>query len=378
MSNGLKIYILCSLTFTSLLLSEELVYEYAIHQGANLISFPLISENYEIDYYFSDLNNNLITGSPIESNIISLITEGELTFFNEDVWVGSLSEIDSKKGYWLISDQEMTFLLTGENLTENIYYMHPGGNLISYPFSQEQSYYDAIPIVTDNISAIIGENEALYNNNGILIGSLTTFRPGKGYWFIVNDYTPFQYSMPSLSSNINHPDVLIREDELLEYNQSTLQSVFFIEKIYFSGNINEDSIELKAKCNENIVGQSTWNEEFSDIIAMGNDGFSYSIEYCSNNDEVSIENNQIPFYILDGTNSWQSNSFEILTLSDCDYGDVNFSHSLNISDVVLLIEHITSTSPFSNNHQLILADLNQDYNINVSDIIITVDQILNN
>ena len=47
-----------------------------------------------------------------------------------------LDEIDTKKGYWLISDQELTFLLTGENLTDNIYYMHPGGNLISYPFNQ--------------------------------------------------------------------------------------------------------------------------------------------------------------------------------------------------------------------------------------------------
>ena len=378
MGYAFKKYFLSLFIFSSLLLSEDLVYEYTIHEGANLVSFPLITDNYDIDYFFSDSNINLITATSLESHIISLITEGEMTFINDEQWLGSLNEIDNKKGYWFISDQDLTFLLTGENLTDNIYYMHPGGNLISYPFSQNQFYYDAIPIITDNILAILGENEALYNNNGVLIGSLTTFKPGKGYWFIVNDYTPFQYSSPSLSSNINHPNESIRDDEILEFNQSTLQSVFFIEKIFLSGIINQEHIELKAICNDNIVGQATWELEFSDLIAMGNDSFPYTTNYCSQNEEVIIENNQNSFHVLKGNNSWQSNNFEILTLSDCNYGDLNFNHNLNISDIILLIEHITSISLLSTDHQIILADVNQDENINVSDIIIIVDQILNN
>jgi len=378
MSYTIKKYFLSLFIFSSLLLSDELVYEYTIHEGANLVSFPLITDNYDVDYFFSNSNTNLITGASLESHIISLITEGEMSFLNNDQWIGSLNEIDNKKGYWLISDQELTFLLTGEDLTENIFYMHPGGNLISYPFSQDQLYYEAIPVLTDNVLAILGENEALYNNNGVLIGSLTTFKPGKGYWFIVNDYTPFQYSAPSLSSNINHPDESIRDDEILDFNQSTLQSIFFIEKIFLSGNMNEEPIELKAICNNNIVGQSTWNGEFSDLIAMGNDSFPYTANYCLENQEVTIENNQNSYHILNGNTSWQSNNFEILTLSDCDYGDLNFNHNLNISDIILLIEHITSISLLSTDHQIILADVNQDNNINVSDIIIIVDQILNN
>ena len=378
MGYAFKKYFLSIFIILSPILSEQIVYEYTIHEGANLVSFPLLTDNYDIDYFFSYSNTNLITGTSLEPHIISLITEGEMTFINNEQWLGSLDEIDNKKGYWLISNQELTFLLTGEDLTENIYYMHPGGNLISYPFSQNQLYYEAIPILTDNILAILGENEALYNNNGVLIGSLTTFKPGKGYWFIVNDYTPFQYSSPSLSSNINHPDESIRDDEILNFNQSTLQSVFFIEKIFLSGNINEEPIELKATCINNIVGQSTWNGEFSDLIAMGNDSFSYTANYCLENQEITIENEQNSYYILNGNNSWQSNNFEILTLSDCDYGDLNFSQNLNISDIILLIEHITSISLLSNDHQMILADVNKDNNINVSDIIIIVDQILNN
>tara|TARA_B100000686_G_C16707767_1_gene927335 strand:+ start:64 stop:1200 length:1137 start_codon:yes stop_codon:yes gene_type:complete len=378
MSNAFKNYFISLFVFTALLISEQLVYEYTIHTGANLVSFPLITDNYDIDYFFSDSNINLITGSSLESHIISLITEGEMTFINNDQWLGSLDEIDTKKGYWLISDQELTFLLTGENLTDNIYYMHPGGNLISYPFNQNQSYYEAIPIITDNILAILGENEALYNNNGVLIGSLTTFKPGKGYWFIVNDYTPFQYSSPSLSSHNNHPDEPIRDNEILEFNQSTLQSVFFIENIYLSGSTNESPIELKAICNDNIVGQGNWNGEFSDLIAMGDDSFPYTANYCTENEEVIIENNQNSLYVITGNNAWSSNNFEILSLSDCDYGDLNFSYNLNISDIILLIEHITSISILSTDHQIILADINQDNNINVTDIIIIVDQILNN
>ena len=111
---------------------------------------------------------------------------------------------------------------------------------------------------------------------------------------------------------------------------------------------------------------------------MGNDSFSYTANYCLENQEITIENEQNSYYILNGNNSWQSNNFEILTLSDCDYGDLNFSQNLNISDIILLIEHITSISLLSNDHQMILADVNKDNNINVSDIIIIVDQILNN
>ena len=233
-------------------------------------------------------------------------------------------------------------------------------------------------VLQEKENAFLIPEEALLSINGTWWGSLNQFHPGKGYWFIVNDYTPFQYNTPSLSSNINHPDELLRDDEILEFNQSTLQSVFFIEKIYLSGNINEEAIELKAICHNNIVGQSTWNEEFSDLIAMGNDGFSYTDNYCSDNEKINIEYNQNTFYILNGNNSWQSNNFEILTLSDCDYGDLNFNHYLNISDIILLIEHITSISLLSNDHQIILADVNQDYSINVTDIIIIVDQILNN
>ena len=107
MGYAFKKYFLSIFIILSPILSEQIVYEYTIHEGANLVSFPLLTDNYDIDYFFSDSNTNLITGTSLESHIISLITEGEMTFINNEQWLGSLDEIDNKKGYWLISNQEL-------------------------------------------------------------------------------------------------------------------------------------------------------------------------------------------------------------------------------------------------------------------------------
>ena len=73
---------------------------------------------------------------------------------------------------------------------------------------------------------------------------------------------------------------------------------------------------------------------------------------------------------------WQANNFEIITLSDCELGDVNFSYTLNVSDIIMIIEHIISTSLFENEHKILLADINQDYLINISDLVIIIEKIL--
>jgi hypothetical protein len=362
-----------------LIFSEDLVYEYGIHEGANLISFPLISENYDIDYFFSSENTNLFSNIIVEEHITSIITEGQLTFTQGNQWIGSLNEINTQKGYWFISDQELSFLIISEDHSENLYYLHPGGNLISYPFNQEQPYYEAIPFFSDNILAILGENEALLNVNGMFVGSLATFKPGKGYWFIVENHAPFQYNEPGINRNITHNDEThYRDDEILEFNQSTLQSAFFIESIFLSGEQNNTPIELEALCNENIVGHSTWNEEYSDLITMGDDGFDITQNYCNDNQEVLIrnKNNEQILYNLSGNNIWHPNNFELLILSDSDFGDLNYNQYVNISDIVIMIEHIIETNLFNNNHQLLLADINKDNLINVADVILIIDQIL--
>jgi len=372
-------YYLLIFTLTSLIFSEDLVYEYTIHEGANLISFPLISDDYSIDYFFTSDNNNLYSNSVVDEHLSSIIGEGELAFKLDNDWIGSLDEINTQKGYWLISDEELSFIIISENHSENLYYLHPGGNLISYPFNQEQPFYEAIPFFSDNILAILGENEALLNINGAFVGSLTTFKPGKGYWFIVEYHAPYQYNEPAVNSNANHyNESNSRESTILDFNQSTLQNAFFIESIYMSGTENNTPIELEAQCNENIVGQTTWEEEYSDLVVMGNDGFSLTENYCNTNQEVLIKNKNTEqiLYNISGDNTWAPNNFEILILSNSNFGDLNYNQYINISDIILLIEHIIGENSFENNHQLLLADINKDDSINVADAILLIEHIL--
>ena len=373
-------YYIVTFILTCFAFCEDLVYEYNLTQGANLVSFPIISENYAIDYFFSSSNNNLYSTSAVEDHINSIITEGELTFIQDGDWIGSLSEINTKKGYWLIAEENFSFVIITEDQSENLYYLHPGGNLISYPFNQDQPYYEAIPFLSENLLAVLGENEALYNNNGMLMGSLQTFKPGKGYWFILNEYSPFQFNQPGLNTNLNHNiENIVRDDEELPFNQSTLQSAFFIESIFLSGEQNFETINLEAICNNITVGKSDWQGEFSDLIVMGDDGFDLTQNYCTNDQNIIIQNNNSNqvLYNISGETNWQANNFELLILSDSDFGDLNFNQIINISDIIIMIEHIIGANSFNNNHQELLADINQDNAVNITDVISIISQILN-
>ena len=71
-------------------------------------------------------------------------------------------------------------------------------------------------------------------------------------------------------------------------------------------------------------------------------------------------------HILKGNNQWSPNNFSIITLSDIDFGDLNFDHIINIVDIIFMVEHIIDTHDLNNNHQLLLADINQDQIINIA------------
>ena len=359
---------------------DEYIFSYNLNTGPNLISFPIITENNDIELFFTSANINLLSNSNINDNISFIIGEGEFSFSNNENWTGSLSFINEGQGYWIIAEEPTDFIYVGNSLNQNLYFLHPGANLISYPFDIEQSASNSLNFLPDNlIYAIVGQNEALLSINGSWYGSLNTFMPGKGYWFIVDDYTPFQYNQ-SINSYSSNSSIMTNDYGDTPYNQSVLQSIFFIESIYLSGIENADEMLLELSCNDIITGQKTWNSNFSDIIAMGNDGFGHTENYCENNQEVSIttDNLENEFYFLKGDNHWNSNNFSINILSNCEFGDLNYSHSINITDVIIMIEHIIDENIFSNNHQFLLADINQDTSINIADLIINIENILSN
>ena len=375
-----KYYVFLILASISILISEEeYIFSYNLNTGPNLISFPVITESNDIELFFTSENLNLLSNSNVNNNISFVFSEGEFSFLNDEEWNGSLSNINENQGYWVIADQPTNFIYVGNSLNQNLYFLHPGANLISYPFDTEQNASNSLNFLPDNlIYAIVGQNEAILSINGSWYGSLNTFKPGKGYWFIVDDYTPFQYAQP-IEGYSSNTFISTSDYRDLPYNQSIVQSIFFIESIYISGVKNNNEILLELSCNDVIAGQKIWESDFSDIIAMGDDGFEQTANYCSNNQTVSIrdESTENDFYFIKGDNHWHPNNFSINILSDSDFGDLNFSQSINITDIIIMIEHIIESNVLSNNHQFLLADINQDTFINIADIIKNIENILN-
>ena len=113
---------------------------------------------------------------------------------------------------------------------------------------------------------------------------------------------------------------------------------------------------------------------------MGDDGFEQTSNYCENNQKILINSSEINdhYYFLKGDDKWIANNFNINILSDSNFGDLNYNNILNITDVIILLEHVLEINEFQNTHQNLLADTNQDTNINIADIIINIENILNN
>ena len=207
----------------------------------------------------------------------------------------------------------------------------------------------------NNLIAVIGENEAALFYNNQIYGSLTEFQPNQGYWFITNEPIPFEYNEPI--QNQSNTNVVIEDDEIIyQYNQSTQQSIFFIEEAYFNGEALNNNHTISASCNNEIVGGKIWDGEMMDMIIMGNDGYTYSDNYCEENQTVSIqisnENITSDMYII-GNHQWINNNISIIALSNYQLGDINFDNNINVTDIIIEIEHIIDTNIILNNHQLL-------------------------
>ncbi len=361
---------------SSIYAQSNYYYFYSLNQGANLLSFPLDNIEDSIDDFFNNNNPNLISNFDMQSYIISIISEGEIGININNEWQGSLDTISTEKGYWLILDEPISFLYTGSDIDESTYFLHPGSNLISFPYENEMHINDALPIYSQDIlTAIVGQNESLLIYNNQMYGSLTHFKPGNGYWFIANDYSIFEYS--SIENRSTEKYNIIK-NTTRGFNQSIVQSIFFTENIYLSGQENSEEISLNIYCNNQLVGNKNWTSNYSDLIAMGDDGYDWTSDYCKLDDMVTIKNNNHEeLYIIQGNKNWTPNNYSIITLSDARSGDINFDNIINIIDIVFMVEHIIDTNNIINNHQLLLADINQDEIINIADLLINIETIIN-
>tara|TARA_Y100001970_G_scaffold38861_1_gene47823 strand:+ start:62 stop:1177 length:1116 start_codon:yes stop_codon:yes gene_type:complete len=343
---------------------------YLLYPGPNLISFPHITESKSIDTFFESIQNN----------VISVISDGQIGLVNNNQWIGGLQTIDHLSGYWVIVDEISLLDIEGVYSNSPLYLLNSGANLISYPFKTNQSLINALPsYLYDNIYAIIGENKAaLFTENGIF-GSLTTFEANKAYWFFMVNPNPFSYNNPNLFSTNNIYHNALDEEIELDYSQSSSQSVFFIENAYINGETINGNSSISAYCNGTKVGGKNWSEGMIDLIAMGDDGYGYTENYCLNNDNISINvhsNNSDYNMLIIGNEKWNNNSISIISISNVQYGDLNFDNSLNISDLIILIEHIIGFNVLTNNHKILISDSNEDGLINITDLILNLELIL--
>ena len=117
----------------------------------------------------------------------------------------------------------------------------------------------------------------------------------------------------------------------------------------------------------------------TDIIAMRNEGYELTGNYCTDNQHVSIktENNSLEteMYII-GDDLWGNNKISLISISNLPLGDINLDTFINITDIIIAIEHIIDINIIINDHQLLLFDINTDDQLNVTDIIFIIDSII--
>ena len=242
-----------------------------LHEGSNLMSFSLLPEDNSVGNVLSNYN------------IMSIAGEGEAALNTANGWVGSLTTILYENGYWLQINETDMLTFTGIPIQSNqLYELHMGNNLISYPLSECGNIDEVLPDEIEGcIYAIAGEGVAALNTDVGWVGSLTELCPNDGYWFVSECEINFTY---------DEPVSLARKTELspspYPYRQSSMQAFYFIESVE---NIEIGDWILSFN-GDKVIGAREWQGSIIDVPAMGDDGSGFTADY--------IQTGQIPTFKL--------------------------------------------------------------------------------
>ncbi|MBC8255809.1 MAG: T9SS type A sorting domain-containing protein [Candidatus Marinimicrobia bacterium] len=250
-------------------------YSLELHEGANLVSFPILP---------ADGSIGLVMGS-LGVNITGVIGEGVgATQQSPGVWVGSLNNISRTSGYWLLMVESDILTFTGTRTSpEIVYNLNEGANLVSWPFTSSNDIEPALPDdIETAITGIISEGTASTQiAPGTWVGSLGAFESGKGYWLKITMDIELVYETPTLGRvavsgqfmDVNNG--MINNPIELFYEQSVQQAFYFIESI--------DGIQMGdwiiASNGNELIGARQWNGKYTDIPIMGNDGSNLTTGY---------------------------------------------------------------------------------------------------
>ena len=316
-------------------------YTIPINVGANLVSFYALPVE-------RDISNILYPNN--QDFIFSILGEASNAINNGDNnWIGSLQEFEFDNGYWIRSLNSTDIIINDSYETEfQVYNLHEGANLISYPSNSSILLEDALPDSLENyFVSILGESvSAIKLDDGSWTGSLNYFEPGNAYWFIVNDAFEFSYNLDEIlprNFTVNSPDIL--------HNQSSNQSFYYLN--------NLDQLELNendwilAFNNDIIVGSKLMNDFRNDLPVMGDDSFNYSLGYCLYGDTPT-------FKVLKADNSIIELYGDIPKWKNMEVFEISLFYDLNEVNTPLLIDLVSMyPNPFN-------PTINIDFNTNIT------------
>ena len=259
----------------------------ALYEGNNLVSFWALPEFTGIEAMFGSLG----------TDITAIIGEGVVAAqITPNSWVGSLAEVDEADGYWvkMASNDECAndapcyaYESIGAPTAPVVHLIHEGNNLVSYPYSVDQSIGTAISETSldgGTLTAIIGQGQAASLQDGNWVGSLNNFEHGKGYWLVSNAEVDFEYNAPAFSRNdVVYNDLPVVAEEF-SYNQSTTQAFYFVDEVLVNDMPIEDGDWILAYNDDVVVGARMWTNNITDIPVMGYDSYENTIGYCEAGD----------------------------------------------------------------------------------------------
>ena len=165
-------------------------YTLDLHYGSNLVSFYALPDDTSLDAILGQLDG-----------IVTAVTaEGVAASPNPALgWVGSLSEFEPGKGYWIKVNEACQLTISNATYVggDFEYELHYGANLISFPAPNSIDVGPALPEnFEQNVNGIIGEGTAA-SPNPVLgwVGSLTQFEGKKGYWVKLDTADSFKYEV---------------------------------------------------------------------------------------------------------------------------------------------------------------------------------------
>ena len=206
------------------------------------------------------------------------------------IWIGSLTELSTSAGYWFLMTAPDTLNLIGGPLNPNqIYNLHSGANLISFPVPGNVGISEGLPDdMESQIVAIITAGTGAMNTDIGWVGSLINFEGGVGYWFLADSSLSFSYNLEGLSRTAleSYSEIL---PEGYHFHQSSEQAFYFVRDIILPGRNIEFGDWVLSYCGEAVTGIRQWHDNFMDIPVMGIDNSDLTDGYCAEGDVPSFK-----------------------------------------------------------------------------------------